>query len=39
VFIVEGEGEHIQKIAAQFQSLRDPEIVKTTHTETSEPTR
>jgi CopG family transcriptional regulator, nickel-responsive regulator len=39
VFIVDGEGEQIQKLTAQFQSLRDTEIVKAIYTDTSESPR
>ena len=35
VFIVEGEGEQIQKLTAQFQGLRDTEVVKAIYTDAS----
>jgi CopG family nickel-responsive transcriptional regulator len=33
VFIVDGEGEQIQKLTAHFQSLRDTDIVKAIYTD------
>ncbi|HEV8594605.1 MAG TPA: CopG family ribbon-helix-helix protein [Thermoplasmata archaeon] len=36
VFIVEGEGEAIQKLTTQFRKLRNTEIVKAIYTDTAE---